>query len=333
MRLNCIRGVHAPPEKYIDWNRCRNSVIERIAPNTFMLNYNDETRSMLDAQQVQLYCGFNQTIHHWHKNENVTLPSREPPGYNDFLLCVETTDHALGLGWGRADPPSKGNTPLALSQLAPPPFATTASSVSTSHLIISEANLVSSMMAKEVGKLKAQAAKGKLPAMISGAGLDDIDVGDVLANTGRKRNFPSDGFSGSGSNKRRQSSHFPSPGPSRGGSTMPSMLTPLRFSESTHPGFAHPSVPIGNVIRLYSVSTIDSPLVRPSRPKPNASAVTLRSPTAQALDGPSKASGSGRGASVDEGPHIPDADEDELDAEGEADTEGMQVDGSNNSSA
>ncbi|KAJ7691373.1 hypothetical protein B0H17DRAFT_1201219 [Mycena rosella] len=307
MRLNCIRGVHAPPEKYTDWNRCRNSVIERIAPNAFMLNYDDGTCSTLAAQQVQLYCGFSQMIHRWHKNENVTLPSREPPGYHDFLLDSDLIDGEVVL---------PGH-----------------SQVSTSCLTISEANLVSSMMAKEVGKLKAQAAKGKLPAIISGAGLDDIDVGDVLANTGRKRNFPSDGFSGSGSSKRRQGSHFPSPGPSRGGSTTPSMLTPLRFSESTHPGFAHPSVPIGNAIRLHSVSTIDSPLVRPLRPKPNASAVTPCSPTDQALDGPSKASGSGKGASVDKGPCIPDADEDELDAEGEADTEGMQVDGSNNSSA
>ncbi|KAJ6542325.1 hypothetical protein DFH09DRAFT_1322436 [Mycena vulgaris] len=123
------------------------------------------------------------------------------------------------------------------------------SQVSISCLIVSEANLVSSLMAKETAKLRAQAAKGKLPALISGAGLDNIDVGHILSKTGKKRNSPSDGLQGRGQNKRRSGISFTSHGPSRAGSTAPSISTPLRFSAS--PATSRDS----SVIQLQAVAT------------------------------------------------------------------------------
>ncbi|KAJ7634026.1 hypothetical protein B0H17DRAFT_1149778 [Mycena rosella] len=109
-------------------------------------------------------------------------------------------------------------------------------------------------------KLKAQAAKSKLPTLISGAGLDDINIANMLAGTGRKRSFPSDGFLGGTQNKKCSGSSVSSPGPSRTGSTAPAMLTPLRFSQSPAPlclaGLSHATTPKGNVLQLEVVPTV-----------------------------------------------------------------------------
>ncbi|KAJ7634019.1 hypothetical protein B0H17DRAFT_1217350 [Mycena rosella] len=166
MRLNSIHGVHPAPAQYHDWNDEHNHVIQGIAPSTFMLNYEDKTRSILSAQQVQLYCGFNQTVHCWHCSEDIVLPSQEPPGYNKFLLCVQATDLNLGIGWGRVDmelasgylATAEGTCPANVhnygiandSDIIDREIVQPGNTqVPMSCLIVLEANLVSALMAKE----------------------------------------------------------------------------------------------------------------------------------------------------------------------------------------